>query len=78
MKRKNQRKMKKTKNLKELSKEDMKNKMEELRKDLMRFNAQISTGTPPENPGQVRNVKRTIARIKTFLKNKKKEDKEKK
>ncbi len=70
--------MKKTKNLKELSKEDMNKKMEELRRDLMKFNAQISTGTPPENPGQVRNVKRTIARLKTFLKNKEEGDKEKK
>lgn len=44
---------------------------------MMKYNAQISTGTPPENPGKVRNVKRTIARINTLLKEKP-EEKEKK
>ena len=63
--------MKKVKEIKNLNKEDMEKRLEELRKELMKFNSQISTGTPPENPGQVSNVKRNIARIKTFLKNKK-------
>lgn len=65
--------MRKVKEISELGKEDLEQKLEDLRKDLMKFRAQISTGTPPENPGQVKNVKRNIARIKTFLKNKKEE-----
>lgn len=62
--------MKKVEDLKKLSKEDMEKRLEELRKALMKANTQISTGTPPENPGQVRAVKRNIARLITFIKEK--------
>jgi len=43
-------------------------KLTDLRKELMKINTQISTGTVPENPGRVREVKKTIARILTKLK----------
>ena len=36
----------------------------------MQINAQISTGTPPENPGGIKHMKKTIARIVTFMNNK--------
>jgi len=62
--------MLKVKKLKDLSKVELEKQLVELRKEMMRYNAQISTGTPPENPGKVRNVKRTIARIYTILKDK--------
>lgn len=52
---------------KRMEEKQLKNKLGELRKELIRFNAQISTGTPPENPGQVREIKKTIARIFTKL-----------
>ncbi|MBI1969715.1 50S ribosomal protein L29 [Candidatus Woesearchaeota archaeon] len=42
-------------------------KMRELQKELTKQNAQIATGTIPKSPGQVRNLKRGIARIKTLL-----------
>jgi large subunit ribosomal protein L29 len=62
---------KKVKELREMSKENLEKRLEELKKDLMKFRSQISTGTPPENPGQVGNVRKTIARIHTILKSKK-------
>lgn len=40
----------------------------ELRKELIRINAQISTGTTPENPGNVKQLKKNIARILTYIK----------
>jgi len=61
--------------LKQASKENLNNKLEELKKELMRLNAQVSTGTPPENPGKIRLIKRTIAKILTQL-NKKTETEE--
>ena len=58
------------KKLKDLSKEDLEKQLVELRKEMMKYRSQISTGTPPENPGKVGNVKKTIARIKTIIKTK--------
>lgn len=52
---------------KNLSVEDMKNKSVELRKELMRLKAQVARGTPPENPGKIRAIKRTIARLLMFI-----------
>lgn len=70
--------MKKVEELKKLSSEDINKRLEELRKILMKANTQISTGTPPENPGQVRAIKRNIARLITFKNEKPKEMKEQK
>ena len=70
--------MKKVEELKKLNKEDSDKRLEELRKALMKANTQISTGTPPENPGQVRMIKRNIARLITFKKEKPKEVEEQK
>jgi len=50
-------------------------KLSDLKKELMRINTQISTGTVPENPGKVRDVKKTIARIITVLNLRKKQPK---
>ena len=52
---------------KNFSVEDMKNKLIELRKELMRLKAQVARGTPPENPGKIRVIKRTIARLLMFI-----------
>lgn len=43
-------------------------KLLELKREMIRYNAQLSTGTPPENPGKIRAIKRTIARLHTTLK----------
>ena len=57
----------KTKDLRSMSKDDMKSKLIELRKELIKHNAQIATGTTPKSPGQVRELKKTIAKIMTVV-----------
>jgi len=49
-----------------MSKEDLNTKLVELKKELIKVNAQISTGTTPKSPGQVRQIKKNIARILTI------------
>jgi large subunit ribosomal protein L29 len=58
--------------LKQASEASLKNKLEELKKELMRLNAQVSTGTPPENPGKIKLIKKTIAKILTKINEKEK------
>jgi large subunit ribosomal protein L29 len=48
--------------------DELKSKLEELKKDLIKHNAQIATGTNPKSPGQVKVIKKTVARILTVLK----------
>ena len=67
----------KTKELKSLNKEDLISQLKELKKELVKHNAQIATGTTPKSPGQIRQTKKTIARILTILKQKPKINKEK-
>lgn len=63
----------KIKEIRSMSKEDLEAKLEELRKELIKVNAQISTGTTPKSPGQVKQIKKNIAKILTILKEKSKE-----
>jgi large subunit ribosomal protein L29 len=63
----------KIKDLKQLPEMEMREKLSELKKELMKHNSQIATGTTPKSPGQVRNTKKTIAKILTELRNKNKE-----
>ena len=37
----------------------------EIQKEMIKINAQLSTKTTPENPGRIRAIKKTIARINT-------------
>ena len=60
----------KIKEIRGMSKEDLNAKLEELRKELVKVNAQIATGTTPKNPGHVKQVKKNIAKIITILKEK--------
>lgn len=62
----------KIKELRKMDKKVLETKIVELNKDLMKLNSQVATGTTPENPGRIRSIKKTIARIYT-LKNEKKE-----
>lgn len=57
----------KSKDLKALSKSDLEKKILELKTELIKINSQIKSGTVPENPGKVKNVKKNIARIKTIF-----------
>ena len=58
------------KEIKSMAVEDLNARLEELRKDLIKQNAQIATGTTPKSPGQIKQMKKTIARILTVMKNK--------
>lgn len=58
----------KIKEIKAMSKEERDNKLEELKKELMRTNAQIATGTTPKSPGNVKQIKKTIAKISMIKK----------
>lgn len=58
---------KKAKALRGLGKEQMSEKLKELRKELLKMNSQIAVGTAPESPGKVKQVKKEIARILTVL-----------
>ena len=47
--------------------------LESIKKERIKNNAQISTGTTPKSPGQVKQVKKNIAKILTILNEKSKE-----
>ncbi len=49
--------------IKNLDDKSLNEKLSELKKELIKINAQIAIGTTPKNPGQVKNIKKTIARI---------------
>ncbi|MBI5391723.1 50S ribosomal protein L29 [Candidatus Woesearchaeota archaeon] len=53
--------------LKNLSQIELEKRLGELRKDLMKLQAQVASGTRPENPGKIRALKRGVARIITTM-----------
>ena len=55
--------------MKNMSKSELVAKMNEFRKELMKLNAQVATGTTPKSPGQIKNIKKNVSRIKNLLKN---------
>lgn len=61
-----------SKDIRKMSKSDLDKKQEEIRTELMKLRAQKSAGSTPENPGRIRALRRTIARILT-IKNQNKE-----
>ena len=65
----------KTKELRAMDEKTMSNKLAELRNELISINAQVAMGTVPENPGRVREIKRTIAKILTVKRQMEGEDK---
>lgn len=58
--------MKTVKELNELKDEALGKRLSELSKELMKFRSQVAAGTIPRNPGRIRVIKRTIARIHTI------------
>ncbi len=60
------------KELRIMNESDLNNKIEELKKELMKVNSQIAIGTLPKSPGKVKEIKKTIARILT-IKNQKRQ-----
>ena len=52
--------------IRDLSLEEMEEKVKELRNELLREKSMIASGGAPENPGRIREIRRTIARILTI------------
>ncbi len=50
--------------------ESLNTKLSELKKELIKVNAQVAIGTTPKSPGQVKAIKKTIAKILTALRDK--------
>ena len=59
--------MKRSSELAALAAPELQKRLAELRHELLKFNAQVSTGTVPKSPGQIRKTKKTIARILTLM-----------
>jgi len=59
----------KFKDLQALNKEQLVKKKEELQLELMKDRAQMSAGTPPKNPGLMKERRKTIAKIRSLQAN---------
>jgi len=57
----------KFKELQSMSQEELQAKLKELQMDIIKGNAQVATGTVPKNPGQLKQAKKTIAKIKSLM-----------
>jgi len=56
------------KEIREMSREEMIKKLQEFENELLRLKTLVKSGGAVENPGQIRALKKDIARIKTALK----------
>jgi|TARA_B100001971_G_C17750933_1_gene315416 large subunit ribosomal protein L29 len=68
----------KIKEIRSMDKTTLNEKALELKKELVKVNAQVAIGTALKNPGQVREIKKTLARIITIGNEKKLEKQQKK
>lgn len=51
----------------EMSRSDLEERLEDLNLELAKERGQIAVGGFPEDPGRIKEIRRTIARIKTVL-----------
>lgn len=56
----------KIKDIRKLNPEDLEKKLSEIGQELSILKGQSATGTPPKNPGKIKLLRKTIARIKTI------------
>ena len=56
----------KIKELKGLGEDKLGEKLREFEKELMKLRMQVVGGTPPESPGKIRALRRSIARVRTL------------
>ena len=59
--------MVKKKDLRNMGKEELEKQLKDLRMELIKSNSQVASGSAPKNPGQIRQTKKTIARILTII-----------
>ncbi len=62
----------KAKELRAMTKEELNEKLQQLETELGREKGAVASGTKPENPGKIREMRKTIARILTIMKEKQK------
>ena len=55
----------KIKEIRKLKPEEYSKKLADAKRELMILQGQAKTGTPPKNPGMIRKLRRTIARMQT-------------
>lgn len=55
------------KELKTMSKDEIREKLQQLKTELSAEKGAVAASTKPENPGKIKEIKRTIARINTVL-----------
>jgi len=60
-----------------MSPQEREEKLQQLRNELAKERAAIASGTRPENPGRIREIRKTIARILTIQNEKKNTEVEK-
>jgi len=56
-----------------MNKDQLITKMADLNRELIKYRSQIAMGTLPENPGRIKLIKKTIAKIKTSMNNQQEE-----
>ena len=56
------------KDVRKLSSSEFEEKLSEIRKELMKLRAQMSSGSTPENVGKIRALRRAVARMFTIKK----------
>ena len=56
----------KAKEIRSMDKSTLNEKIIELKKELVKVNAQVAIGTALKNPGQVKKIKKTLAKILTI------------
>lgn len=57
----------KFKDLKAMPRNELNEKLLELKRELIKENAQVAIGTIPKNPGKLKTTKKTIAKIKSLV-----------
>lgn len=60
----------KFKELRSKTKEELELQLLELKKELIKLNSQVATGTNLKSPGQITKTKKNISKILTILKSK--------
>lgn len=57
----------KTQEIRDMDESELREKMSDLKQELVQERGQIETGGFADNPGRIKEMKKTIARIKTVL-----------
>ena len=60
-----------TSEIRKMKTEELKQKLSELRLELSKLRAQVRVGGSVKNPGRIRELRRTIARILTIMRERK-------